>query len=103
MLYYADRVYQLPLALFGIALSVVLLPELTRRLQSEGEASAREGLNRGLEYALLLTLPATVALMTIPLPITRTLFERGAYTSAGLGRRQRWRSSPMPRACRPSC
>jgi putative peptidoglycan lipid II flippase len=82
VLYYADRVYQLPLALFGIALSVVLLPELTRRLQSQGEAAAREGLNRGLEYALLLTLPATVALMTIPLPIARALFERGAFTAA---------------------
>jgi len=80
ILYYADRIYQLPLALFGIALSVVLLPELTRRLQSQGEVAAREGLNRGLEYALLLTLPATVALMTIPLPIIRTLFERGAFT-----------------------
>ena len=81
ILYYADRIYQLPLALFGIALSVVLLPELTRRLQSHGEAAAREGLNRGLEYALLLTLPATVALMVIPLPICRALFERGAYTA----------------------
>lgn len=79
VLYYADRVYQLPLALFGIALSVVLLPELTRRLRSQGEGAAREGLNRGLEYALLLTLPATVALMTIPLPIARALFERGAF------------------------
>lgn len=79
VLYYADRVYQLPLALFGIALSVVLLPELTRRLAGEGEAAVREGLNRGLEYALLLTLPATVALMTIPLPIVRALFERGAF------------------------
>ncbi len=81
ILYYADRVYQLPLALFGIALSVVLLPELTRRLQSHGEEAARDSLNRGLEYALLLTLPATVALMTIPLPIARALFERGAYTA----------------------
>jgi len=81
VLYYADRVYQLPLALFGIALSVVLLPELTRRLRSQGEEAAQEGLNRGLEYALLLTLPATVALMTIPLPIARALFERGAFTA----------------------
>lgn len=78
-LYYADRIYQLPLALFGIALSVVLLPELTRRLKSQGEAAASEGLSRGLEYALLLTLPATVALLVIPLPIVRTLFERGAF------------------------
>lgn len=78
-LYYADRIYQLPLGLIGIAVSVVLLPEITRRLRGEGEESAQRGLNQGLEFALFLTLPATVALLVIPLPIVRTLFERGAF------------------------
>ena len=78
-LYYADRVYQLPLGLIGIALAVVLLPEITRRLRSEGEAAAATSMNQGLEFALFLTLPATVALLVIPLPIVRTLFERGAF------------------------
>jgi putative peptidoglycan lipid II flippase len=80
-LYYADRVYQLPLGLIGIALAVVLLPEITRRLRSEGEAAAETSMNHGLEFALFLTLPATVALLVIPLPIVRTLFERGAFDS----------------------
>lgn len=78
-LYYADRVYQLPLGLIGIAFGVVLLPEISRRLKRHGEEAAINSLNRGLEYSLLLALPATVALVTIPLPICRVLFERGAF------------------------
>ena len=78
-LYYADRVYQLPLGMIGIALGVVLLPELTRKLRSGAEAEASERLNRGLEMSMLLTLPATVALLVIPWPIIVVLFERGAF------------------------
>ena len=78
-LYYADRVYQLPLGLIGIAFGVVLLPDLTRKLRGGAEAAAMESLNRGLEHALLLTLPATAALIVIPWPIIVVLFERGAF------------------------
>lgn len=78
-LYYADRVYQLPLGLIGIAFGVVLLPELSRKLRSGAEAAASHSLNRGLELASLLTLPASLALIVIPLPITIVLFERGAF------------------------
>ena len=78
-LYYADRVYQLPLGLIGIAFGVVLLPELSRKLRSGAEQAAMDSLNRGLEMALLLTLPATVALIAIPWPIVVVLFERGAF------------------------
>ncbi len=81
-LYYADRVYQLPLGLIGIAIGVVLLPELTRKLRGGAEAAAMTSLNRGLELALLLTLPATAALLVIPWPITVTLFERGVFDRA---------------------
>ena len=81
-LYYADRVYQLPLGLIGIAFGVVLLPELSRKLRSGAEAAATATLNRGLELALLLTLPAAVALMVIPWPIVVVLFERGAFDRA---------------------
>ena len=81
-LYYADRVYQLPLGLIGIAMGIVLLPELTRKLRGGAEAAAMTSLNRGLEFALLLTLPATAALLVIPWPITVTLFERGLFDRA---------------------
>jgi putative peptidoglycan lipid II flippase len=78
-LYYADRIYQLPLAVIGSAVGVVLLPELARALRSRGEDAARDIQNRSIEYALLLTLPATVALIAIPDPIVSVLYERGAF------------------------
>ena len=78
-LYYADRVYQLPLGLIGIALGVVLLPELSRKLRAGNDEAALYSMNRGLEISLLLTLPATVALLVVPLPIIVVLFERGAF------------------------
>lgn len=81
-LYYADRVYQLPLGLIGIAFGVVLLPDLSRKLRAGAEGAAMNSLNRGLELALLLTLPATVALLAIPWPIVVVLFERGAFDRA---------------------
>ena len=78
-LYYADRIYQLPLAVIGSAVGVVLLPELARALRTKGEAAASAIQNRSIEYALLLTLPATVALIAIPDPIVNVLYLRGAF------------------------
>lgn len=82
-LYYADRVYQLPLGLIGIGLGVVLLPHLSRSLRTGQQAEAMHTLNRGLELSMALTLPATVALMVIPWPIIVVLFEHGAFDRAG--------------------
>ncbi|HEX9770635.1 MAG TPA: murein biosynthesis integral membrane protein MurJ [Kiloniellales bacterium] len=78
-LYFADRIYQLPLGLIGIGLGVVLLPDLTRKIRGRDDAAASRSLNRGLELAVLLTLPAALALVVIPLPIVVVLFERGAF------------------------
>jgi putative peptidoglycan lipid II flippase len=58
---------------------VVLLPELARALRTKGEAAAAAIQNRSIEYALLLTLPATVALIAIPDPIVNVLYLRGAF------------------------
>jgi putative peptidoglycan lipid II flippase len=79
---YADRLYQLPLGVVGVAIGVVLLPELARRVRAGDHESAREGMNRAAEFALLLTLPAAVALLAIPGEIAAGLFERGAFTRA---------------------
>jgi len=79
---YADRLYQLPLGVVGVAIGVVLLPELARRVRAAEPARAREALNRAAEFALVLTLPATVALVAMPGEIVSTLFQRGAFTSA---------------------
>lgn len=78
---YADRLYQLPLGVVGIAIGVVLLPDLSRRLRSDDAAGGRDSFNRGAEFALFLTLPAAVALIVIALPIITVLFQRGAFTA----------------------
>ena len=78
-LYNADRIYQLPLGVVGIAIGIVLLPDLSRRLRAGDAEGARASFNRGAEFALLLTLPAAVALMVIAWPIISVLFQRGAY------------------------
>ena len=79
---YADRLYQLPLGVVGIAIGVVLLPDLSRRLRAGDDAGGRDAFNRASEISLALTIPAAVALMVIPLPLVSVLFERGAFTSA---------------------
>jgi len=81
-LYYADRVYELPLAIVGIAIGVVLLPDVSRHLRAGNHAAVMDSQNRSLEFAMLLTLPASVALAIVPQPIVSVLFERGAFTAA---------------------
>jgi putative peptidoglycan lipid II flippase len=76
---YADRLYQLPLGVVGIAIGTVLLPDLSRRLRAGDAAGGRDSFNRGAEFALALTLPAAVALVVIALPLITVLFERGAF------------------------
>ncbi len=77
----ADRLYQLPLGVVAIAIGVVLLPELSRRLQAGESDRGREALNRAGEFALFLTLPAAVALIVVPLPLVSVLFERGRFSA----------------------
>jgi putative peptidoglycan lipid II flippase len=79
---YADRLYQLPLGVVGIAIGVVLLPDLSRRLRAGDTAGGRDAVNRAAEFTLALTLPAAVALMVVPGPIVAVLFERGAFGPA---------------------
>ena len=78
-LYYADRLYQLPLGIIGVAIGVVLLPDLSRKLRAGNDAGALHSQNRALELSLFLTLPAAIALMAIPEPIIHTVFEHGAF------------------------
>ncbi|MEQ1673257.1 MAG: lipid II flippase MurJ, partial [Hyphomicrobium sp.] len=81
-LYYADRVYELPLAIIGIAIGVVLLPEVSRNLRAGDMTAVSQSQNRSLEFAMLLTMPAAVALAVIATPIVRVLYERGAFHPA---------------------
>ncbi len=76
---YADRLYQLPLGVVGIAIGVVLLPDLSRRLRADDTEGGRWSINRAAEFTLLLSLPAAAALMTIAMPLVSVMFERGAF------------------------
>jgi putative peptidoglycan lipid II flippase len=78
-LYYADRLNQLPLGVVGIAVATAILPPLSRAVRGGDTAAAIATQNRGLELALLLTLPAATALAILALPILAVLFERGAF------------------------
>jgi putative peptidoglycan lipid II flippase len=81
-LYFADRVYQLPLGIVGIAVGVVLLPDLAKRVRAGDLAAVNTSQNRSLEFAMALTLPAAAALTLFALPITVGLFQRGAFSAA---------------------
>ncbi|MCO4317036.1 murein biosynthesis integral membrane protein MurJ [Phyllobacterium sp. 21LDTY02-6] len=77
----ADRVYQLPLGVVGIAVATVLLPELARALRSGNLTEAGNLQNRSVEFILFLTLPAAAALLVMSEPIIRLLLERGEFTA----------------------
>ena len=77
-LFVADRLYQLPLGVVGIAVGIVLLPDLARRLRAGDETGARDALSRAGEFSLMLTIPSTVAFIVMPLPLVSVLYERGA-------------------------
>lgn len=80
-IYMADRLNQLPLGLIGIGLGTVLLPTISRQLSGGENAAAMATQNRGLELALLLTLPATAALVIAGDPIVAALFGYGRYNA----------------------
>jgi putative peptidoglycan lipid II flippase len=76
---YADRLFQLPLGVVAIAISVVLLPELSRTLRAGDLPEAAKLQDRSLEFGLMLTLPATIAFLILPAPLTALVYERGAF------------------------
>ena len=79
-LYYADRLYQLPLGLVGIAVGQVLLPEIAD-IAARDPAEAHAIQNRAFEFALATALPAAVGLALLADPIVAVLFRRGAFTA----------------------
>ena len=78
-LFFADRVNQLPLGVFGVAVGTALLPLLSRQLRAGDEAAVANSQNRALEISLFLSLPAAVALASIAQPVILVFFGRGAF------------------------
>lgn len=85
VLYYADRINQLPLGVLGIALGTVLLPEMSARLARGDGAGSDRAQNRSAALTLLLTLPFTCAFVVIPGTIMRAIFAHGAFDGAAAG------------------
>ena len=81
-LYYADRLYQLPLGIIGIAIGTVLLPELSRHLKGGRNVEADASQNQALLISILLSMPAATALIALATPIVSVLFQRGAFNAA---------------------
>ncbi|HSP23966.1 MAG TPA: lipid II flippase MurJ, partial [Saliniramus sp.] len=80
-LHYADRLFQLPLGLIGVAVGIVLLPEIAGRLRGGDRRGFEAATSRALEGSLLLALPAGAALVILAEPIVGVLLERGAFTA----------------------
>jgi putative peptidoglycan lipid II flippase len=81
LLYYADRVNQLPLGVIGAAVGTALLPLLSRQVRGTDPQAPIITLNRALEFALVLTIPAALALIVSGYPVLSVLFQRGAFTA----------------------
>ena len=78
-LYYADRIYQINLAIAGIAIGTVILPNLSKHIQSKNKDKINIIQNKALELSLFLSLPATTALLIASEEITSSLFGYGSF------------------------
>ncbi|MDE2578728.1 MAG: murein biosynthesis integral membrane protein MurJ [Hyphomicrobiales bacterium] len=80
-IYYADRIYQLPIGVIGIAAGTVLLPEMSRAFAKGDDEGAARAQNRTMALTIALSAPFFVAFMLIPDLIMRAAFLRGAFTA----------------------
>ena len=78
-LYYADRIYQINLAIAGIAIGVVILPQLSKYVQKNKKNKINLIQNKALELSMFLSIPATIALMIGSYEIVSALFGYGSF------------------------
>jgi putative peptidoglycan lipid II flippase len=78
-LYYADRLVEFPLGVFGIAIATAVLPTLSEQAAARDPAALRATLSFALRLAAFVTLPAAVGLFVLRVPLVRVLYERGAF------------------------
>ncbi len=83
--WYADRLMEFPTALLGVALGVVLTPQLAAARASGDAARYSQMLDWGLRLVVLLALPCAAALLTFATPLIATLFHRGAFSDNDVG------------------
>jgi putative peptidoglycan lipid II flippase len=84
-LYYSNRLFQLPLAIFGVAMAQALLPTFSSQMVREDLEGFKETFSFAVRTLMLVVLPASVGLIALSEPIIRIIFERGrfdAYSTA---------------------
>jgi putative peptidoglycan lipid II flippase len=75
----ADRLYQLPVGLVGVAIGVALLPRLSRAVHTGDRADSQAALDQAITYAMALTLPAAAAMIAMPFFLIDGLWTRGLF------------------------
>ena len=99
-LYNADRLYQLPLGLIGVAIGLSLVPRLSKMFVANDTAGAKQAMDEGLVLSMAFTLPAAAAFLTIPFFIMDATLTRGLYTSEDWpSRRSCWPRGWFMRRC----
>jgi putative peptidoglycan lipid II flippase len=80
-LYYANRVYQLPLGVFAVAIALASLPEFSRMVSQKNFEGLTEKINYSLKLSLFISIPSAVGLVVLANPIVTAIFQRGAFTA----------------------
>jgi putative peptidoglycan lipid II flippase len=80
-LYYAQRLYQLPLGVFGIALASAVFPFLSTAAVRKDLKEYSQILNQGIRLVLFIALPATIGLILVRTPLIKLIFQRGEFTA----------------------
>ena len=78
-LYYADRIYQINLAIAGIAIGTVILPQLSKHIRNNKKEKINLIQNKALELSLFLSIPAAIALLIASEEIISSLFGYGSF------------------------
>jgi putative peptidoglycan lipid II flippase len=81
-LYYADRLYQLPMSIFGVAIGTALLPSLSKLWRAQNTDQALGLQNKALTFALFMNMPAAVGLIVLSQPLIALLFGHGRFSEA---------------------
>jgi putative peptidoglycan lipid II flippase len=79
-LYYSNRIMQLPLAIFGLAVASVALPALSKCVAQCDTTTFKDTLNYSMRTVIFILVPSAVGLIVVGLPIIQVLFERGQFT-----------------------